>query len=96
MLANVCVNLFSRIRNRTDVYIHSELVRYMPVKKIIREKNLLSSSDDELAEVEVEVDVSRNQHTLKHLVYSILGPGQDTSLDPVLVYQPHFNGPAIF
>lgn len=49
--------------------ITSELVRYMPVKKIVREKNLLSSSEEEAAEVEVEVDVSRKQHILTHLVY---------------------------
>lgn len=40
----------------------------MPRKKVVREKNLLSSSEDEVAEVEDEIDVSREQ-MLKHPVY---------------------------
>lgn len=31
----------------------------MPRKKVVREKNLLSSSEDEVAEVEDELDVSK-------------------------------------
>lgn len=41
------------------IFIPTELTRHMPRKKAVREKNLLSSDEDVVPELEEEIDVSK-------------------------------------
>lgn len=62
----------------------TELTRYMPRKKIVREKNLLSSDENDILEPEEEIDVSKcSRHPL--FPSSCTHPGQEYPMDSLLV-----------